>query len=105
MIGLNELSSNPKIIIKKVDKGSAVVVMNTTDYLREAYRQLSDPRFYIKLDHDPTQEVAQKISNTLVKMHNKGLITENNLDYLNPESCTEARFYMLPKIHKKDIPG
>ena len=103
MIGLNELSSNPKIVIKKADKGSAVVVMNTTDYLREGYRQLNDPRFYIKLDHDPTQEVAQKISNTLVKMHNKGLITENNLDHLNPESSTEARFYMLPKIHKNNL--
>ena len=79
--------------------------MNTTNYLREGYRQLNDPRFYIKLDHDPTQEVAQKISNTLVKMHNKGLITENNLDHFNPESSTEARFYMHPKIHKKDIPG
>ena len=38
-------------------------------------------------------------------VHNKGLITENNLDHINPESSTEARFYMLSKIHKKDIPG
>ena len=37
-IGLKELSDNPEIVIKKADKGSAVVVMNTTDYLREGYR-------------------------------------------------------------------
>ena len=105
MIGLKELSSNPKIVIKKADKGSAVVVMNTTDNLSEGYRQLNDPKFYTKLHHDPTQEVAYRITSTLVKMHNKGLITENNLDHLSPETCSKARFYMLPKIDKMDIPG
>jgi hypothetical protein len=36
------------IIIKPVDKGSAVVVMDKTTYLQEAERQLSDCRFYDK---------------------------------------------------------
>ena len=54
-MGLDELRKNPEIILKKADKGSAVVVMNTTDYLREGYRQLSDPKFYQKLKEDPTQ--------------------------------------------------
>ena len=31
-----------------------MVVMNTEDYLREGYRQVIDPKFYTKLDHDPT---------------------------------------------------
>ena len=31
--GLMELRKNPEIVIKKADKGSAVVIMNTTDYL------------------------------------------------------------------------
>ena len=44
-MGLNEFKKNPEIILKKADKGSAVVVMNTTDYLREGYRQLSDQNF------------------------------------------------------------
>ena len=69
--------------------------MNTTDYLREGYRQLNEPKYYTKLDHDPTEEVDLRINSTLVKMHNKGLITENNLDHLSPESCSaqnHARF-------------
>ena len=33
--GLLELRKNPNIIIKKADKGSAVVIMDTVDYLRE----------------------------------------------------------------------
>ena len=34
-LGLDALKNNPEIVLKKADKGSAVVVMNTTDYLRE----------------------------------------------------------------------
>ena len=94
-MGLKELSSNPRIVIKKADKGSAVVVMNTTDYLREGYRQLNDTKFYTKLDHDPTQKIGQKITDTLTKMHNKGLISDKNLEHLTPGSCTEAKFYTL----------
>ena len=57
--GLKELPSNPNIVIKKADKGSAVVVMNTTDYLRKGYRQLNDEIFYTKLDHDPTHRINE----------------------------------------------
>ena len=58
--GLTELCNNKNIVIKKADKGSAVVVMNTTDYLREGYRQLSDPTFYTPLKNDPTKRVSEK---------------------------------------------
>ena len=34
-IGLKELKDNPHIVIKKADKGSAVVVMNTTETIYE----------------------------------------------------------------------
>ena len=60
-MGLNELNKNPDIILKKVDKGSAVAVTNITDYLREGYRQLSDTNFYRKLNEDPTQKFSQNI--------------------------------------------
>ena len=46
--GLKALTENPHITIKKAYKGSAVVVMNTTDYLREGYRQLQDKPGYIQ---------------------------------------------------------
>ena len=62
MSNLRELSENPEIVIKKADKGSAVVVMNSTDYLREGYRQLSDPNFYTKLGYDSTEEVASNVT-------------------------------------------
>ena len=53
----------------------AVVVMNTTDYLHEGYRQLSDTKFYTKLHYDPTKNNVRK---TLTQMKQKGLISEKN---------------------------
>jgi hypothetical protein len=51
--------------IKPADKGSAVVVMDKTTYIQEAERQLSDCRFYEKLDSDPTLDFTQKIMRAL----------------------------------------
>ena len=99
--GLLELRKNPNIVIKKADKGSAVIIMNTTDYLREGYRQLSDSNFYTKLHHDPTQEISERICKTLTEMRQCKLITEKNFDFLNIKNPKAGRFYLLPKIHKK----
>ena len=66
--GLMELRKNPEIVIKKADKGSAVVIMNTTDYLREGYRQLSDCNFYVKIREDPTEQISEKICKVLTEM-------------------------------------
>ena len=38
-------------------------------------------------------------------MRSLNLISEKNFEYLNIKNPTEARFYLLPNIHKKDIPG
>ena len=50
---LQELKERDDIVIKSADKGSAVVVMDKVDYLEEANRQLTDERFYKKLDSEP----------------------------------------------------
>ena len=71
-----ELRKNPEIVIKKADKGSAVVIMNTTDYLREGYRQLSDPNFYTKIREDPTEKISDRICKVLTQMKNLKLITK-----------------------------
>ena len=57
--GIRDLQNNPHIVIKKADKGSATVIMNTTDYLREGYRQLNDKDFYTKLKEDPTMNISK----------------------------------------------
>ena len=59
---LKELSKNRNIVIKPADKGGAVIVMDTTDYINEGFRQLSDSKFYIETDTDMTHEHALDIN-------------------------------------------
>ena len=40
---MRELYNNNDIVIKAADKGSSIVIMNTTDYISEADRQLNNP--------------------------------------------------------------
>jgi len=58
---LLHLTKRDDIVIKPADKGGAVVVWSRPLYDAEAHRQLSDGRFYERLDHDPVKEYQQVI--------------------------------------------
>ena len=78
-LGLCEHKKNPEIVIQKVDKGSPIVIMQTTDYLHEGYRQLWDKHFYTKLKEDPTLSISDKTCQVVTEMRNLKLITEKSL--------------------------
>ena len=59
---LKSLSLNKAIVIKNADKGGAVVVLNTTDYIKEGLRQLSDPNFYSDTPTDLTHTNTEYIN-------------------------------------------
>ena len=98
---LKELSKNRNIVIKPADKGGAVVVMNTTDYINEGFRQLSDSKFYIETDTDMTHEHALDINGFIQQLLDDGEIDENCSNYLHIDKERTSLFYMLPKIHKR----
>ena len=101
---LKELCDNKDIVIKPADKGSAVVIMQREDYLKEGYRQLSDISYYRKLDHDPTAEFHQKIRNFLEDMYQNGEIDPTVQQYLLEDTQRTSQLYLLPKIHKNTLP-
>ncbi|XP_063448501.1 uncharacterized protein LOC134728033 [Mytilus trossulus] len=98
---IQSLRNRDDIVIKPADKGSAVVIMDKANYIAEAVRQLSDERFYQKLDYDPTS----KIITALQTIYNDGHIDEDTIGYLEPENAKPGRLYLLPKIHKVNNPG
>ncbi|XP_062610216.1 uncharacterized protein LOC134271997 [Saccostrea cucullata] len=102
---LQSLKSRDDIVIKKADKGSTVVVLDKETYMAEAQRQLSDERFYKKLDSDPTKEFSTAITKTLDDMFEKNEIGINVYETLNPIDSRPGQFYLLPKIHKEGMPG
>lgn len=44
---LSTLKNNTDIIIKPADKGGAIVILNKTDYMNEANRQLNNAEHYL----------------------------------------------------------
>lgn len=57
---LTELINNPQLTIKSSDKGGAIVVMDTSQYLLEAHRQLADTNVYWILPDNPVNVFAKK---------------------------------------------
>ena len=70
-IALNSLKQRDDVIITHADKGGAVVIIEVSDYIEEAERQLKDVDFYAELTHDPTEKHAEIINSTI-----RGFIAE-----------------------------
>ena len=79
--------------------------MDRDHYVSEAERQLNDSTYYELLHHDPTDELAKKVSEAVEEMFDDGYITEKNMRYLIVDQPKAGRFYLLPKIHKAGNPG
>ena len=98
---LQDLQENTSIILKPADKGSAVVIMDRTQYIQEAQRQLDDSNYYIPLTETIQDDTARQIHNILDTMTQRGLISKRQGIYLKGKNPPRRRiFYLLPKIHK-----
>ena len=99
---LYNLKNNNSIVIKPADKGGATVLMNKTNYILEAERQLSDEKYYIKLKNPIFTNNVPKIKLILTNMLRDNFINKEQYEYLaGPELINNRTFYLLPKIHKK----
>ena len=101
---LLDLNKRDDIIIKPADKGGAVVVWSRPLCNAEAHKQLSNGRFYKRLDHDPVKEYKQVIKSAV-----KQIIEANELPAsaknLVLQTLRTSLFYLLPKIHKENNPA
>ena len=100
-IAIKALRTNSDIVIKKSDKGSAVVIMDKTNYIKEGLRQLSNSTHYKQISNPIYLETAVKVREILENLHRLNYLSKKELKYLSPpEEPRQRRFYMLPKIHK-----
>ena len=76
--------------------------MDTSDYIREANRQLADTKHYKLLESPLFSETAVMITETLKNMHGESFISKKQLEYLTPDpnQIKTRSLYFLPKIHK-----
>ena len=69
-------------------------------------RPLNDSEVYISLRNDPIVDMIRKVNGRVEKLHNDGYISQSTLQYLMVTNDAKAgRFYLSPKIHKKNCPG
>ena len=94
------------IVIKSADQGSTVVVWDREDYIKEAEKQLGDEEVYEEVSNDAAP-LLKNINAVIAKMRKRGDLKRNNLDYFIMKDPKFARFYLLPKIHKRlhNVPG
>ena len=102
---MDRLSNNRDIIIKPADKGGATVILNTTDYLQEAKRQLDNDTYYKRVEEDCTSGHEQTINHCIDDLVKNGEIQHDVAKLLKPAQSRTPIFYMLPKIHKINHPG
>ncbi len=99
---LRTLKARRGLVIKKADKGSAIVVMNQSDYCEEAMRQLLKPEYYQEIKTSLREENAQEVRDILTYMEAWNVVDMKTLKYLSPPGEPKHRHaYFLPKIHKE----
>ena len=102
---LRELKSDNRIVIREADKGSAVVVMDRDRYMAEGYRQLNDTSVYKRVNAKTINEVEKRIYHLTNRLHKQNVLTDDMRRHAVRTDTTPARFYLLPKVHKKGVPG
>ena len=65
---------------------------------------LNNMLFYEKLQDDSTEWFSEEITTVLAGMTEREILEKDAFDFLRPRNARTFRFYILPKIHKKDIP-
>lgn len=92
-------------MILPADKGSAIVILNKTDYIAEANRQLSDTTTYKPLSSNPTSQYNDTIKHFLEVNGPREGLTNTEIKLLTPTNPRTSQLYLLPKIHKQNNPG
>ena len=82
------------------------MVWDTEDYIKEAEKQLRDSDVYEEVADDPESFIST-IHRTIEKIRKRGHLKKETIKYFEVRDPKFARFYLLPKIHKRlnNVPG
>ena len=103
---LYDIKNDKSIEIKCADKSAAVVVRDREDYIIEAEKQLGNEEVYEEVSNDAAP-LLKIVNAVIAKIRKRGEVKRDNLDYFIVKNPKFARFYILPKIHKRlhNVPG
>ena len=101
------MKQNKETNLKKADKGSTTVVMNTIDKIQEGQIQIKDQNNYRPLDNPMVKETHSKVSCLITDLYHGNHIDNMTKKWLSqkPNPPRIPEFYTLTKIHKPVITG
>jgi hypothetical protein len=106
LAALKKLSKNQKVVVKRCDKGSGIVLCSRQQYIQAADTQHQDGVHYEYVSKDTTRSTAALVRDTLTRLLKSKEISPQTHKYLSPDMSTirTPEFYQLPKIHKPHPP-
>ena len=103
---IKSLQKLPQTVIKPADKGGSLVLWPSTSYLNEAHKQLQNEKHYKKVQNNPIPTLSSHIQKYLQKIKDNKHIDHTTYKYLLPKNPPRTPpLYLLPKIHKPNMPG
>ena len=92
--------------MQSADKGSAVVVWDRDNYIKEAEDQLGEKDIYEEVCNDP-RPLISTIHEAIKKIRKRGDLNADTIKYFMVKDPKFARFYLLPRIHERlyDVPA
>ncbi|CAF4535599.1 unnamed protein product, partial [Didymodactylos carnosus] len=101
---LNSLSADKSIIICKPDKGKGIVILDKSEYIEKMNAIVNDTATFKQITDDPTMNKEDKLVRFLLKLHERGFISDTEYKLARPVGSRFARLYGLPKVHKPNRP-
>lgn len=86
-----------------IHKVGAKVILNYSDYLNEALRQLSDEETYVCLPSDPTQGYREHLDLIVREAVSIAILDHTGTKRFVPSHPVAPIFHHLPKTHKADV--
>ena len=85
---IKSLRCNEQILITKPDKGSGVVILNKSDYIKKMGSILDDKTKFLNIGgvnlHDNTAKNEQKLQKRLLGLANQNILARDIYDRVRP---------------------
>ena len=101
---LEDLQERDHVATVYANKGGAATIMDVTDYIEKAERQLNEKEHYRQLSKDQAVANNETVNNVIEKFQKENLITKNVAEGLKTTSSRTPRFHIQPKLHKQGNP-
>ena len=98
---LHTLRKMKDLTIRKADKGSCIVVVDTSSYIDNGIAHLQNTSIYRMLSGDPTNSMSKNTGDFVEYLFNSNYIDKHTHSFLKPpQSPRTQRLYFTKKLHK-----